>query len=64
VKDRSVVLFRKKWIRVSLVGVLAVLTLYVTHPVYLKTLGQMLVMSDSLARADVIVVLDGDYPPG
>jgi uncharacterized SAM-binding protein YcdF (DUF218 family) len=35
---------------------------YVTHPIYLKGLGQMLVTSDSLARADVIIVLDGDYP--
>jgi uncharacterized SAM-binding protein YcdF (DUF218 family) len=55
-------LFRKKWILVSLGGVFVVFLAYVTHPVYLEGLGQMLVTSDSLTHADVIIVLDGDYP--
>ena len=50
---------QKKWKYV--VAFLVVLSaIYLTHPLYLKSLGYFLVVSDPLVKADAIVVLDGD----
>ena len=44
-----------------IVAVLVLLSaIYLTHPLYLKALGNLLVVSDPLVKADAIVVLDGD----
>ena len=50
---------QKKWKYV--VAFLVILSaIYLTHPLYLKALGYLLVVSDPLVKADAIVVLDGD----
>ena len=50
---------QKKWKFV--VAVLVLLSaVYLTHPLYLKALGNFLVVSDPLVKSDAIVVLDGD----
>ena len=50
---------QKKWKFV--VAVLVLLSaIYLTHPLYLKALGNFLVVSDPLVKSDAIVVLDGD----
>ena len=50
---------QKKW--KFIVAVLVLLSaIYLTHPLYLKALGNLLVVSDPLVRSDAIVVLDGD----
>ena len=51
----------KKWIFL-LVCILTLLTLYAAHPVYLRALGRLMVVSDPLEKSDTIIVLDGDYP--
>jgi len=49
----------KKWKYV--VALLVILSaIYLTHPLYLKALGNFLVVSDPLVKSDAIVVLDGD----
>ena len=50
---------QKKWKFVVTVLVL-LSAVYLTHPLYLKALGNFLVVSDPLVRSDAIVVLDGD----
>ena len=51
--------FSKKW-KLGLASFMLGLLLYGTHPIYLSGIGNFLVESDLLTRADVIIVLDGD----
>lgn len=53
--------YRKGWLFTSVFLVVIVL-LAALHPLYLKALGNYLVVSDPLSKADAILVLDGDYP--
>lgn len=50
---------RKKW-RLALAGLVFVFLIYVCHPLYLAAIGNFLVVSDVLDKADIIPVLDGD----
>ncbi len=52
---------KKKW-TFLLVSLATLLTLYAAHPLYLRALGHLMVVSDPLEKSDAIVVLDGDYP--
>ena len=53
--------YQRRWLVTSVILTLIVL-LIAAHPLYLKALGNFLVISDPLTKADGIVVLDGDYP--
>jgi uncharacterized SAM-binding protein YcdF (DUF218 family) len=49
----------RKWRR-YFAGLIIGLLIYAAHPWYLAKLGHFFVLSDSLAKADVIIVLAGD----
>ena len=50
---------KKKW-KYAVVFLVILSAIYLAHPLYLKALGNFLVVSDPLVKADAIVVLDGD----
>ena len=50
---------KKKW-KYAVVFLVILSAIYLAHPLYLKALGHLLVVSDPLVKADAIVVLDGD----
>ena len=49
----------KKW-KLAVAFLVILSAIYLAHPLYLKALGNFLVVSDPLVKADAIVVLDGD----
>ena len=52
---------RKRWTVATVI--LAFLVVVIAfHPLYLRALGNYLVVSDPLVKSDALVVLDGDYP--
>ncbi len=54
-------IFKKKWL-ISVLSIIFLSSLYITHPLYLRPLGHFFVVSDPLEKSDAIIVLDGDYP--
>ena len=50
---------QKKW-KYVVAFIVVLSAIYLTHPLYLKALGNLLVVSDPLVKSDAIVVLDGD----
>ena len=52
----------RKWWLITSVFIIVIVLMTAFHPLYLKALGNYLVVSDPLSKADAILVLDGDYP--